>query len=97
MAGYDMSAAWMLEGDTFRMNITFITGVEGKAEGLAALGDSFMGMAKEAGATDLSIKASWVTEERLADPEIMSRVASMNGWTYTFIDSSTFLLTRSIP
>lgn len=93
LAGYELAGTWGMVGDTFSMNIS-ISSIQG--EGLSALTDQIVSMAQDAGASNISVKGSMLRNAQLMDADLMSRVASMNGWTYQQIDSTTFVLTRSI-
>ena len=94
LAGYKLAGAWGMVGETFEMNISF-SSVEG--EGLGALTDEIVSMAQNAGASDVSVTASMITNKQLANATLMARVASQYGWTYQQIDSTTFVLTKSVP
>lgn len=94
LAGYELAATWGMVGDTFTMNISMST-VQG--EGLGALTGEIVSMAQDAGASNISVTASMVTNEQLADPILMARVASQYGWTYQQINSTTFVLTMPVP
>jgi RHS repeat-associated protein len=92
LAGYNIAAAWGMVGDTYSMNISLLVATE-DAEGLGALTDAIVSQAQAAGASNISVTGSMVTEEGFFN----SALAARYGWTYEQVDSSKFMLTMPLP
>jgi hypothetical protein len=96
LAGFNIAGSWGMVEDTYTMNIALMSNPT-KVGQFGALSDALVAQAQAAGANQISVTGSMVSNPQFADPEFMGALASRYGWTYQQIDSSTFNLTRSVP
>jgi RHS repeat-associated protein len=96
LAGYELGASWGIVDDTFTMNIWGFTKTA-DAGSFQELSDALVAQGMDAGASDMRITGTLVTNENFADPGFMSAFANRYGWTYQQVNSTTFTLTRSLP